>query len=321
MLYRIGIDVGDTITDAVIIDEKNKIIAKNKHRNTLYFSKNIKNALSKLLEDSRVEKTNVKSVSLSTNLCNNAIVERENLCKVAILRLALPATSDIPPLANCPLDIQSFFADINYMLKGGNEYDGSEISPLDEKSIYKIANNIKGKIYSVAISGVFSHENNKHELRAAEILKEVLGNEIHVSLSHKVGGLGLLERENATILNATLNKVVTSVVDNFSDVVVNLGINAQLNIIQNNGEIISLDRAKEFPFLTMRSTLSSSILGAGAMCDLSKTIVIKIENQKVLCIIQNCYCEDSNKGILTKQSRKDSILLVFLKNTQLCRTH
>ena len=50
---------------------------------------------------------------------------------------------------------------------------------------------------------MFAPVSARHELLAAEIVKRELG-EVHVSLSHEIGSVGLLERENATILNAAL---------------------------------------------------------------------------------------------------------------------
>ena len=57
---------------------------------------------------------------------------------------------------------------------------------------------------------MFAPVSARHELLAAEVVKRELG-EIHVSLSHEIGSLGLLERENATILNGALAGVARDV--------------------------------------------------------------------------------------------------------------
>ena len=69
-----------------------------------------------------------------------------------------------------------------YLVRGGHEFNGSEIVPLDEKELYRIAHEIKGIVDSVAVTSVFSPVSKAHEVRAKEILHEVLGNEIPVSL-------------------------------------------------------------------------------------------------------------------------------------------
>ena len=57
---------------------------------------------------------------------------------------------------------------------------------------------------------MFAPVSPRHELAAAEIVKRELG-EVHVSLSHEIGSIGLLERENATILNGALVGVARDV--------------------------------------------------------------------------------------------------------------
>ena len=60
---------------------------------------------------------------------------------------------------------------------------------------------------SVAISCVFSTVRNDHELRAAQLCREILGPDVRISISSEIGSMGLIERENATILNAALCRV------------------------------------------------------------------------------------------------------------------
>ena len=61
------------------------------------------------------------------------------------------------------------------------------------------------------MTSVFASVSAEHELAAAEIVREELGDDIHVSLSHEIGSIGLLERENATVLNAALRAVAAEV--------------------------------------------------------------------------------------------------------------
>jgi N-methylhydantoinase A/oxoprolinase/acetone carboxylase beta subunit len=80
------------------------------------------------------------------------------------------------------------------MVRGGNEFDGRKIAPLDEPEILRIAGEIRSRgLKAASITSVFSPVTPDMELRAAEIL----GNEIpglSISLSHEVGRVGFLER-------------------------------------------------------------------------------------------------------------------------------
>ncbi|MBC8832029.1 hydantoinase/oxoprolinase family protein, partial [Escherichia coli] len=63
--------------------------------------------------------------------------------------------------------------------------------------------------------GVFSSLKNDQELAVQKIIEEELGADIPVSISSSVGSVGLIERENATILNAALFKVIAATSDGF----------------------------------------------------------------------------------------------------------
>ena len=59
-------------------------------------------------------------------------------------------------------------------------------------------------VKSIAISCVFSTVCNDHEVEAAKLCREIMGEDVHISVSSEIGSMGLIERENATILNAAL---------------------------------------------------------------------------------------------------------------------
>ena len=63
---------------------------------------------------------------------------------------------------------------------------------------------------------MFSTVRNDHELAAAELCRKIMGEDVHVSVSSEIGSMGLIERENATILNAALYKVAQSFTEGFA---------------------------------------------------------------------------------------------------------
>src|SRR3546814_13664791 len=75
----------------------------------------------------------------------------------------------------------------------------------------------------------------------------------HVSLSHNVGRLGLIERENGTILNAALATLAQHVMASLERALAALGIAAPLYISQNDGTLISAAEAARYPVLTIGS--------------------------------------------------------------------
>ena len=86
---------------------------------------------------------------------------------------------------------------------GGVEMTGEPIVPLDEEAVRRFLGSVQGQAECVAVSGVFSPVLSDQEFRVEELVREILG-DVPVSLSHEIGSLGLLERENACVLNAAL---------------------------------------------------------------------------------------------------------------------
>ena len=213
---------------------------------------------------------------LGTTHCTNALVERKELNKIGAIRIGLPASSAIPPMIDFPEDLKKLLGNHVYMVHGGYEFDGRLISPLNEKEVKDCLLKMSGEIEALAITGIFSKTLPDQELQVAIWAKEVLGAAVKVSCSHQVGGLGLLERENAAILNAALQGVALKMVKAFKETVHRLELSSQLFIGQNDGTLMSLEQAQDFPVLTISSGPTNSIRGAGALSQVDSGIVIDV---------------------------------------------
>ncbi|SHM90358.1 N-methylhydantoinase A/oxoprolinase/acetone carboxylase, beta subunit [Caldanaerovirga acetigignens] len=277
MEYRIGIDVGGTNTDAVLVDENLEIIESVKVPTTKDVSSGIFEAMNRVLEKSKIDRKNIKYAMLGTTHATNAIAERKRLCKTAIIRIGYPATAAIHPLVGWPDDLVEAIGRHYYLIQGGHEYDGREIGPLEEEALYKIAEEIKrDSINSVAVTSVFSPVNRSHELRVKEILKKTVG-DISISLSHEISSLGLLERENATVLNAALVEVARTTAEGFKSALEKEGITeAKVYFCQNDGTLMSIDYAMRYPILTIACGPTNSIRGAAFLSKLENALVLDV---------------------------------------------
>lgn len=277
MSLRLGIDVGGTNTDAVILDERNNVVAKAKSPTTPDVMTGILNSLSKVLEISGIEPGEIKYAMLGTTHATNAIVERRNLADIAIVRIGKPATLSILPLTGWPKDLAEKLGKHVYIVQGGHEYDGREIAPLDETELKKIATELKDKkIEAIAISSVFSSVNPEHEQRAAKIFREVLGDSVAITLSHEIGSIGLLERENAAILNAAVTEVMKNAVNGFEKALEEKGVHAKLYITQNDGTLMSAEYAIKYPVFTIASGPTNSLRGAAFLSGEKDAIVVDV---------------------------------------------
>lgn len=274
--YRIGIDVGGTHTDAVLLDQNNKVISETKSPTTEDVATGIYTAMKKIINDANVPREQIKYAMLGTTHCTNAIVERKRLNKIAAIRIGAPATLAVKPLIGVPDDLRAALGKYVYLIRGGHEFDGREIVSLDEEHLYQIAEEIKGEVDSIAITSVFSPVSQKHEQRASEIMKEVLGGDVSVSLSSEIGSVGLLERENATILNAAVIKVAKTAADGFINALKHEGIEARVFFGQNDGTLMSVEYAVKYPIFTIACGPTNSLRGASYLTDSSDAIVVDV---------------------------------------------
>lgn len=273
-MYKIAIDVGGTNTDAVITDYSGKVLGKVKENTTLNVQSGIYTAVQNVVQQANVDTENIKFAMLGTTQCTNAIVERKKLKPVVSIRLASHATHAIKQYSGWPQALIDKVNESAYIVDGGYEYDGEEIKPIDSLQIEQIVQS--SKVQNYAISGVFSPLNKEQEEQVKTIIMK-LKPQANVSVSHEIGSLSLLERENATILNSSLCDVIKLVTNGFEKALVDNGItNATPYICQNDGTIMNLEYASTHPILTISSGPTNSIRGGGYLTKSKDALIVDV---------------------------------------------
>ena len=274
-MIRIGIDVGGTNTDAVMVDGRD-VLAATKMATTQDVTSGVRQAMRSVIDQSGISPDRVVHVMIGTTHFTNAVVERRQLSKVAAIRLGLPAAACLPPMVDWPDDLRAAVGDHGYMLRGGHEYDGRILSDLDTEGLDRIAEDIEsGNIGAAAITSIFGPVNPAMEEEARRRLLERLP-ELDVVLSSDIGRIGLLERESATILNAALLALAEDTVAAFGAAVVAAGLDCGFSVTQNDGTLMSAARVRRFPVLTFASGPTNSLRGASFLTGLPDAIVVDI---------------------------------------------
>jgi N-methylhydantoinase A/oxoprolinase/acetone carboxylase beta subunit len=193
-----------------------------------------------------------------------------------VIRLGLPATAAVPPFSDWPGLLVAAVGGHVALCHGGYEFDGGAISAIDPGEIQRAALHMGEQgIRSVAITGVFSPLSAECELEAAALVADVLP-EAHLSLSHQIGRIGLLERENATIVNACLRELAEHIVAAFGHAVARAGIDAPVFVSQNDGTLMGVDDARRYPVRTFASGPTNSMRGAAFLSGLKDCIVVDV---------------------------------------------
>ncbi len=272
---RIGVDVGGTNTDAVLMEDT-RVVASTKKPTTADVESGVIAAISDVLAEARLTPADIASVMIGTTQFTNALVERAQLDKVGVLRLASPSGEALPPFSGWPEDLAKQVRGNVFLLPGGYEVDGREISGLDEGLVRSAGRACRDQgVQSIAISSVFAPMNASMEERAAAIVRDVHP-EATVSLSSNVGRIGMVERENSVILNAALVSLARRATDSFERALAMLEITAPLYISQNDGTLITADQAARYPILTLGSGPTNSMRGAAFLTGLRDAIVMDV---------------------------------------------
>ena len=295
--YRLGVDVGGTNTDAVVMDAADRVIAKSKVPGTADITSGIVAAIDAVLGTPGVEPQRISHVMLGTTHATNAVLERRNLRRVAVLRIGGPATYSIRPMFGWPPDLVDAVSVGATIVDGGIEFDGQDLSPLDTDAIARFLGQVGGQADGVAITSVFAPVSARHELLAAEVVKRELG-EVHTSLSHEIGSIGLLERENATILNGALAGVARDVAGAMRNALTAHGLRPVTFFAQNDGTLMSLDQALRYPVLTIGSGPANSVRGAAFLTGISDSLVADVGGTSTdLGVLTNGFPRESAQGV------------------------
>ncbi len=322
---RIGIDVGGTHTDAVLLDGDD-IVASTKALTSADVTTGILDALEVVLSDSDAAVSAIDAVMLGTTQFTNAVVERRELADVAAIRIGLPSGDGLPPKTGWPEDIAACLGESVYQVKGGYLYDGQPLAGLDDREIAAVIRDLKTKnVSSVAIASAFSPMNPEPELEVAERVRAAIPH-ARITLSHKIGRIGILERENAAMLNSALLEFADRVVSSFRAALEERRLKARFFVSQNDGTLMDAEFVRNYPALTFASGPTNSLRGACRLTGLDNAIVVDIGGTTSdIGVLQDGFPRESNivieVGGIRTNFRMPDILAIGLGGGSIVADH
>ncbi len=257
----IGIDVGGTTTDAVLI-QNGEVCSTAKvsteHGNLLNSLLEALDAVSKDVPPEQLER-----VVFSTTVITNLIAEGKT-DRVALVLIPGPGVNPA-----------SYTFPDSFYLKGAMDYRGREIDPLDEAEIRKTVNLIRESGFSIAaIISKFGQRNPSHELRIEEIFKEIYP-DCKVELGHKVSGkLNFPRRVATTMLASATREHYQEFVEKIRKALEERNIRAPVYIMKADGGTLPVEKSIEFPVETIFSGPAASTIGALALTLEGQTSVV-----------------------------------------------
>ena len=162
----VGVDVGETNTDAVILLNK-EILCSTKVLTTWEVTSGIVKAISSATKQlpralQKNPSKHIARVNIGTTHFVNAIVQKKNLAKVAVLRLCAQATTAIPPLCDFPDDLKNVIGGMHFFLSGGYQYNGTCIADVDEEEVRTTTEEVKKQV-GVLINKMHFYHQQQYE--------------------------------------------------------------------------------------------------------------------------------------------------------------
>jgi N-methylhydantoinase A len=275
---RVGVDIGGTFTDIVTV--QNGTVRVNKTSSTPDAPE--QGVLDGLMKASKREKWALESVGFfghGTTVATNAVLEGEWADTALVTTNGFRDVIEIgrqnrPDIYDFQTEKPTQIVPRNRRFEVTERLDerGSILTALNEKSVRAVANQLQSsESDSVAVSLLYAFENDNHEQRVRDILKNE-GVDASYSLSSDVlPEIREYERTLATAMNAALKPIMNRYIGNLGAESASIGIDTDLKIMQSNGGIIAADVAREQPVRTLLSGPAAGVQGATAIAERCNT--------------------------------------------------
>jgi len=271
--YRLGVDVGGTHTDLVLLDAATGVLAVEKVSTT---PKNpalgVMNGIEKFAARG-IDLAAIEFFSHGTTITTNALLEMRGAKVGLLINRGFRAIQETQGQARDGNVFDYFFQkpepiapqDLTREIGGRIDYTGAELEPLDEDAVRKAAAELKAAgVSSIAVCYLFSFMNPAHERRTGALISEVFP-KAHVSLSSEVlSRVREWPRMSATLLNAYLAPVLVTYIADLEKRLTGAGVVTQQRfLMQSNGGVMPFAAAIT-GHKTVQSLLSGPAAGAQA---------------------------------------------------------
>lgn len=247
----IGIDMGGTHIDGVIIDNGSIIKTTKNPTNRDDLFKTIQGTLQQLLNT--IDKSKITRINLSTTVSTNAIVEN----KVSTVGMIVQSGPGMRHDFSDAGDQLSF-------ISGYIDHRGSIVKGVAKDEIHAIKTDfIAHGIESVGVVSKFSTRNPSHELAVAELLKSDFDN---ITTGHSLSGkLNFPRRVHTSYLNAAVSRTFSSFAENIKQSLKEQGVDAPVFVLKADGGTMDLQTAQHIPAETILSGPAASFMGLSAL--------------------------------------------------------
>ncbi len=271
--YRLGVDVGGTFTDLLLIDESTGQTYSAKVPSTPKDSSvGVLNGIAKLCQQTGIDPAQINYVMHGTTVATNTVLTssgaRVGLVTTKGYKQVLQiARSYVPgglggwviynkrdPLAPLELTIEAHER---------MDARGNPVEQLDEARLRQDLQGLAGKgVEALTVSLINAYANGAHEQRVRDIAQEVMP-AVPVSISSEViPEMYQYERTETTVVNSYIRPVVSRYMQNLHDELSRQMSDVQLHVLRSDGGLSSVEAAKSAPVNLLMSGPAGGVAGA-----------------------------------------------------------
>ena len=273
MTYRLGVDVGGTFTDLLLLNQGNGEFWRNKTPSTPHdSSEGILNGVTAICEKAGMSPADVEFFLHGTTVATNAVLEgkgaRVGLITTTGYRQVMQIARSFVPggLAGWivwPKPQPLAALEDTFEVGGRIDAQGQEIAPLNENEVRAALAALRDSgIEALTISLINAYLNGAHERRIGELAAEIMP-QVPISLSHEVlPEMQEYERTLTTVANAAVRPVVGRYVRNLRDRLRGAGMAGSLSLLRSDGGLMSSEKSEEHPVSLLMSGPAGGVTGA-----------------------------------------------------------
>lgn len=258
--FRIGIDVGGTFTDAVVIDNDTyEVVGKTKvpttHNSEKGVSEGIITAIKRVIEENGISAEDIIFIAHGTTQATNALLEGD-VAKVGVIGmgrgLEANRVKNETKVGNIQLSKGKFLHTEYIFMESSNMVDDAIINAINELKNLDVEVVVASESYSV--------DDPTNEKKVVDIANN---NNMLATGGYEISQLyGLQARTRTAVVNASLIPKMMETANMTENAVRNAGIKKQLMIMRCDGGVMSVEEVRKRPILTMLSGLAAGVAGA-----------------------------------------------------------
>jgi N-methylhydantoinase A len=268
-MYRVGIDIGGTFTDMLLVGEDGTAVV-GKTLTTADPSLAVENALGPALENGAVKTSERGTLIHGTTLVTNALIERKGALTALLTTVGFRDAVEIGrehryELYDLNLELPKPLVPrhLRFDVPERVAADGSVLQTLDERFVRRLVTELRDKgIKAVGVCYLNSFRNPSHERRTAEIITEVAP-EIRVSLSSEVvAEIREFQRTSTTLVNVYVQRRVSDYLAHLQARLDKIGFAGSFFVMLSSGGIATRETASRFPVRLLESGPAAGALAA-----------------------------------------------------------